>query len=203
MGERKCWLSFGARQQRGEEIQLLIFQNLHQPQVATHYKTIHTLLHHVRTSLSISTPILFPFRLYLRVSTSDFSQSMVKLSPPRNSVGSEIRVKWSCKRPPKATCAKPSSKEKVWVFVSSLHRNTSQEERKLNHFSWVVQSIICQRCFLFWYFAVSSHPNNTLLTGVRKKMSVVFYSKATTWRFNSLFPKPSIIPMPSLVFKTM
>ena len=80
VGERKCWLSFGARQQRGEEIQLLIFQNLHQPQVATHYKTIHMILHHVRTSLSISTPILFPFRLYLHVSTSDFSQSMVKLS---------------------------------------------------------------------------------------------------------------------------
>ena len=147
-------------------------------------------LHHVQTSIIVSILFLFSFRLCINVITSDFFESVVKLSIRNPLVGKFARneavndLLWLCTFKRKYECP----------FHCCIE---TQVGRKWNfsHFSWVEGSTtkfmptmvsLLTSCNVF-------APKEHLPTSLWNNFLGFLYSKTTRWRFNCLRNVTSII----------
>ena len=146
-------------------------------------------MHHVQTSLIVSTLILFSLRLCINVITSDFFESVVKLSIRNPLVGkfawNEVvnDLLWLCTFKRKYECP-------FHCYIETQLRRKGN----FSHFSWVEGSTtnfkptmvsLLTSCNVF-------APKQHLPTSLWNNLLVFLYSKTTRWRFNSLLNETSI-----------
>ena len=94
------------------------------------------ILHHVRTSLFVFTPILLSFYTYFDITTLDFSQPTPKLNK-RNPFPRKFAWNGVVNGLGLLGAPGPPRRHKHGMSISWLHRSTSEEEKEVEPFRLV------------------------------------------------------------------
>ena len=147
-------------------------------------------LHHVQTRLIVCTLILFSFRGCINIITSDFFESVVKLS-----IRNPLVRKFAWNEVVNDLLRLCTFKRKYECPFHCYIETQARRKGNFSHFSWVVGSTTTFKTTILSLLTSCNvfAPKKHLPTSLWNNLLGFLYSKTTRWSFNSLRNETSII----------